>query len=725
MSNRLKTEKQRLIGGVLVIFMILLITLSVTLDTSSNAITKFHWYQDSKLATTEVYGINEKLKDIGITNQADRFEGELEVPYTFAKVLLSRSYMLDKIYYKNNKLSLLLLDGTLIYSNITKDKQEQIETILYTDSNLNSKLILGEVDSNLYIYEGGLTNIVTPLLFFFIFGSLGLIILNKLIFQDSAEVRGFLLHLRMHKFLTSKRSKLLTYTFNIMLVGLLFGDKILREISVFSTKSFILFYYGVLSILGIFQILQLLLYLKLRTEEQEIQKRKEKKGTRRDNNRYAPTNSQPSGPAGYEVYNEHILEDDWDESENEIKTTFADIAGMEEAKENLMLMQDYLFNPESYKARNLKIPTGTLLTGPPGNAKTALVRAYANECKVPFFYMSGSQFLEVFVGVGAARVREFFEATEPYEKAVMFIDEIDAIGGKRSSSPMGGGSEKENTLNQLLVELDGFKERNNLIILASTNRVDMLDPALIREGRFTEKINIPNPDYDDRKEILELFIGKTGLEYEVDLSSLAHMTEGFSGAKLEYLVTSTNLISKRAGRDNLTKADFINAFKETIAGKDKRHKTKREDTDLVAYHESGHALMYHLTGHKVAVMSVVPTTRGAGGFVMPKGQSTRSLHTKKYFLENIMVALGGRVAEEIKFGKENITTGASQDLENASNTIIAMTLQYAMFEGISMFSAKSVEELKLRGSEEQARVHRFMENKLQELQNDKKKQMPC
>jgi ATP-dependent metalloprotease FtsH len=385
------------------------------------------------------------------------------------------------------------------------------------------------------------------------FGFIFFLLYHLLIFKEASELRGFLLKMKVLKLFKQKNFMIINSIFAIQILLLFFGNLILRKVSFLNSRFFLTIFYAL--IILSFEIILIKLIFKVKAMPKRKVKEKEKENK------------------GFQIYNARILEDDWSEEENEIEDTFEDIAGLEEAKENLLLMQDYLFNPESYLERNLEIPKGTLLTGPPGNAKTKLARAYAGRCGTPFLYISASQFVEMFVGVGASRVRDLFKETEEFEKSVVYIDEIDAVGKKRSGQANGGNDEREQALNQLLTELDGFKKRSNIIVLASTNRAKLLDPALTRPGRFTETIEVPNPDYQIRKEILNLFIKKTKLKYEVDLESLAHLTEGFSGAELENLIKKANLIAKKDNeRKVLIKKDFIYAFKEVVAGKNKKMK---------------------------------------------------------------------------------------------------------------------------------------------------------
>lgn len=361
------------------------------------------------------------------------------------------------------------------------------------------------------------------------------------------------------------------------------------------------------------------------------------------------------------------------------RVTFKDVAGADEVKEELAEVVDFLKKPQKFKAIGAKIPKGVLLFGPPGTGKTLLARAVAGEAGVPFFSISGSDFVEMFVGVGASRVRDLFEQAKKNSPCIIFIDEIDAVGRQRGAGVGGGHDEREQTLNQLLVEMDGFDANEGIIILAATNRPDILDPALLRPGRFDRQVTVGRPDVRGREEILKVHTRKKPLSGEVDLSVIAKQTAGFTGADLANLVNEAALLAAREGMETITQEQLEKSIERVIAGPEKKNRAKISDAELnlVSFHEAGHAVIGHfLPGcdpiHKV---SIVP--RGnAGGYTMSLPVEDRNYMTRTHLLHEVTMMLGGRVAEEIVLGE--ISTGASNDIERASNTIRQMVTRWGM-----------------------------------------------
>ncbi len=383
-------------------------------------------------------------------------------------------------------------------------------------------------------------------------------------------------------------------------------------------------------------------------------------------------------------------------SDNGIK--FADVAGEDEAKENLSEIVDYLHNPKKYEEIGAKMPKGLLLVGPPGTGKTMLAKAVAGEAGVPFFSMSGSEFVEMFVGMGASKVRDLFKQAKEKAPCIVFIDEIDAIGGKRSGGNMGGHDEREQTLNQLLTEMDGFEGNSGVVILAATNRPETLDPALTRPGRFDRRVPVELPDLKGREEILKVHAKKIKVSPSVDLSRIARMASGASGAELANIVNEAALRAVRQGRKEATQADLEESIEVVIAGYQKKNAilTDKEKM-IVAYHEIGHALVAAMQSDSAPVqkITIVPRTSGALGYTMQADEGNRYLMSKEEIENKIATYTGGRVAEEIAVG--SITTGASNDIEQATKLARAMITRYGMNDEFGMVAFETVSNLYLGG----------------------------
>lgn len=366
--------------------------------------------------------------------------------------------------------------------------------------------------------------------------------------------------------------------------------------------------------------------------------------------------------------------------EGKVKTRFQDVAGVDEAKEELMELVDFLKQPKKYTDIGGKIPKGALLVGPPGTGKTLLARAVAGEAGVPFFRISGSDFVEMFVGVGASRVRDLFRSAREKAPCIIFIDELDAIGKSRVNN-LGGNDEREQTLNQLLVEMDGFDNEKGLIILAATNRPDILDPALLRPGRFDRQIVVDKPDVKGREEILRLHAKNVKIDPSVDFSAVAHATSGFAGADLANIVNEAALLAVRAGRKVVLMDDFDEAIEKTLVGlKKKSRVVKENERKIVAYHETGHALVAAFTpgSDSVHKITIIPRGMGALGYTLQRSEDDQFLYSKKELMGQVDVLLGGRAAEQIIFGE--ISTGASNDISRATDIIKRMITDYGMSE---------------------------------------------
>ena len=375
------------------------------------------------------------------------------------------------------------------------------------------------------------------------------------------------------------------------------------------------------------------------------------------------------------------------------KVTFKDVAGLQEEKEELEEIVDFLKEPQKYVKVGARIPKGVLLVGPPGTGKTLLAKAIAGEAGVPFFSISGSDFVEMFVGVGASRVRDLFEEAKKNAPCIVFIDEIDAVARRRGTGMGGGHDEREQTLNQLLVEMDGFGVNEGIIVMAATNRVDILDPAILRPGRFDRKVGVGRPDIKGREEILRVHAAKKPLGEDVDLKEIARTTAGYTGADLENLMNEAAIITAKDGRFFINKSDIRQAFIKTGIGAEKKSRVISEkEKKITAYHEAGHAILFHLLPEMgpVHTISIIPTGMGAAGYTMPLPEQDEMFNSKKKMLENIVVDLGGRVAEELIF--HDITTGASQDIKQATQMARAMVTQYGMSEKVGMIQYGSDED---------------------------------
>lgn len=372
-------------------------------------------------------------------------------------------------------------------------------------------------------------------------------------------------------------------------------------------------------------------------------------------------------------------------NEGASKVNFSKVAGLREEKEELEEIVDFLKNPKKYIEVGARIPKGVILTGPPGTGKTLLAKAVAGEAGVPFFSISGSDFVEMFVGVGASRVRDLFEEAKKNSPCIVFIDEIDAVARRRGTGMGGGHDEREQTLNQLLVEMDGFGVNEGIIVMAATNRVDILDPAILRPGRFDRKVVVGRPDVKGRKEILEVHADNKPLAENVDLDNVAQTTAGFTGADLENLLNESAIYAAKQNRVFITQEDINRSFVKVGIGTEKRSKIISEkEKRITAYHESGHAILFHVLPKvgPVHTVSIIPTGMGAAGYTMPLPEKDEMFLTKGKMLEDIMVSLGGRIAEEIVF--DDITTGASQDIKQATSTAKSMVTKYGMSEKLGL-----------------------------------------
>ena len=366
---------------------------------------------------------------------------------------------------------------------------------------------------------------------------------------------------------------------------------------------------------------------------------------------------------------------------------FSDVAGLKEEKEQLEELVDFLRAPQKYTSLGARIPKGVILVGPPGTGKTLLARAVAGEAGVPFFSISGSDFVEMFVGVGASRVRDLFEDAKKNAPCIVFIDEIDAVARQRGTGMGGGHDEREQTLNQLLVEMDGFGVNEGIIVMAATNRVDILDPAILRPGRFDRKVAVGSPDVRGREEILGVHTRNKPLGDDVDLHRIAQTTAGFTGADLENLMNEAAITAAKENRKYLVQADIEAAFIRVGIGQEKRSRLISEnDKRITAYHETGHAILFHVLPDvgPVHTISIIPTGIGAAGYTMPLPETDRMHMTKSRMMQEIMVALGGRIAEEIIF--QDVTTGASQDIKQATKIARAMVTEYGMSEKVGMIN---------------------------------------
>ena len=379
--------------------------------------------------------------------------------------------------------------------------------------------------------------------------------------------------------------------------------------------------------------------------------------------------------------------------QKETGVTFKDVAGQEEAKESLQEVVDFLHNPGKYTAIGAKLPKGALLVGPPGTGKTLLAKAVAGEAGVPFFTISGSDFVEMFVGVGASRVRDLFEDAKKNAPCIVFIDEIDAVARRRGTGMGGGHDEREQTLNQMLVEMDGFGVNEGIIVMAATNRVDILDPAIMRPGRFDRKVVVGRPDVGGREEILGVHAKKKPLAEDVDLKQIAQTTAGFTGADLENLMNEAAIRAAGENREYITQDDIRKSFVKVGIGAEKKSRIiSDKEKRITAYHEAGHAILFHLLPDvgPVYTVSIIPTGAGAAGYTMPLPEKDEMFNTKGRMLQEIVVDLGGRVAEELVF--DDITTGASQDIKQATKLAREMVTKYGMSDNIGLICYADDEE---------------------------------
>ena len=380
-------------------------------------------------------------------------------------------------------------------------------------------------------------------------------------------------------------------------------------------------------------------------------------------------------------------------TEDENTTKFDNVAGLREEKEELEEVVDFLKSPRKYTKLGARIPKGLLLVGPPGTGKTLLAKAVAGEAGVPFFSISGSDFVEMFVGVGASRVRDLFEDAKKNAPCIVFIDEIDAVARRRGTGMGGGHDEREQTLNQMLVEMDGFGVNEGIIVMAATNRVDILDPAIMRPGRFDRKVVVGRPDVGGREEILEVHARKKPLAEDVDLKQIAQTTAGFTGADLENLLNEAAIRAAREEREYITQDDIRKSFVKVGIGAEKKSKIiSDKEKKITAYHEAGHAILFHLLPDvgPVYTVSIIPTGAGAAGYTMPLPEKDEMFNTKGRMLQEIIVDLGGRVAEELVF--DDITTGASQDIKQATQMARSMLTKYGMSDNVGLICYNNDDE---------------------------------
>ena len=367
------------------------------------------------------------------------------------------------------------------------------------------------------------------------------------------------------------------------------------------------------------------------------------------------------------------------------KTTFKNVAGLEEEKEELSEIVDFLRTPKKYMQVGARIPKGVLLEGPPGTGKTLLAKAVAGEAGVPFFSISGSDFVEMFVGVGASRVRDLFEDAKKHSPCIVFIDEIDAVARRRGTGMGGGHDEREQTLNQLLVEMDGFGANEGIIVMAATNRVDILDPAILRPGRFDRKVMVGRPDVKGREEILQVHAKGKPLGEDVNLKQVAQTTAGFTGADLENLLNEAAIAAAKDSRSYIISEDINRSFIKVGIGTEKKSRVVSEkEKKITAYHEAGHAILFHVLPDvgPVHMVSIIPTGNGAAGYTMPLPEKDEMFNTKGQMMQDIIVGLGGRAAEELIF--DDITTGASQDIKMATKVARAMVTKYGFSSNVGM-----------------------------------------
>lgn len=375
------------------------------------------------------------------------------------------------------------------------------------------------------------------------------------------------------------------------------------------------------------------------------------------------------------------------------RVTFKDVAGLQEEKEDLQEIVAFLKEPSKFIQVGARIPKGVLLVGPPGTGKTLLAKAVAGEAGVPFFSISGSDFVEMFVGVGASRVRDLFEEAKKHQPCIVFIDEIDAVARRRGTGMGGGHDEREQTLNQMLVEMDGFGVNEGVIVLAATNRVDILDPAILRPGRFDRQVAVGRPDVKGREEILQVHSKGKPLAEDVDLEEVARTTAGFTGADLENLMNEAAILAAREQRAYIKQSDIHLAFVKVGIGAEKKSRVISEkEKRITAYHEAGHALLFHLLPDvgPVHTISIIPTGRGAAGYTMPLPERDEMFYTKGKMLQDIVVSLGGRVAEELVIG--DVTSGASQDIKQATGVARAMVTKFGMSDKVGLINYDSEDD---------------------------------
>ena len=410
---------------------------------------------------------------------------------------------------------------------------------------------------------------------------------------------------------------------------------------------------------------------------------------------FAQMSGAGGGAGGGNSVNNRLMNFGRSRAKKDIKTgiTFKDVAGLVEEKEELSEIVDFLKDPEKYTKMGARIPKGILLVGPPGTGKTLLAKAISGEADVPFFSISGSDFVEMFVGVGASRVRDLFADAKENAPCLVFIDEIDAVARRRGAGLGGGHDEREQTLNQLLVEMDGFGENEGIIVMAATNRVDILDPAIMRPGRFDRKCAVGRPDVRGREEILQVHTRKKPLGDDVDLHEIARTTSGFSGADLENLMNEAAVHATREGRAFITKSDVDKSFVKVGIGTEKKSRLVPEkERRITAYHEAGHAILFHVLPDMgpVYTVSIIPTGVGAAGYTMPLPENDNVFNTKAKMLQAIQVDFGGRIAEELIFG--DVTTGASQDIRQASKTARDMVIRYGFSERVGLINYETAED---------------------------------
>lgn len=404
---------------------------------------------------------------------------------------------------------------------------------------------------------------------------------------------------------------------------------------------------------------------------------------------FSMMNRQAAGGGGAKMMNFGKSRAKLHNAEN-IKVTFKEVAGLDEEKEELKEIVDFLKAPKKYIQVGARIPKGVLLVGPPGTGKTLLAKAVAGEAGVPFFSISGSDFVEMFVGVGASRVRDLFEEAKRNAPCIVFIDEIDAVARRRGTGMGGGHDEREQTLNQLLVEMDGFGVNEGIIVMSATNRVDILDPAILRPGRFDRKVGVGRPDVKGREEILKVHAKGKPLGDDVDLYTTARTTAGFTGADLENLLNESAIFAAKDNRGYIVQADINRAFVKVGIGAEKKSKVISDrEKKITAYHEAGHAILFHKLPDvgPVHTISIIPTGIGAAGYTMPLPEQDEMFNTKGRMLQDIVVCLGGRVAEELIF--DDVTTGASQDIKQATGIARSMVTKYGMSESVGLINYDS------------------------------------